>query len=106
VIVDTQVTPENLPGSWAQQGNGCRSNCSKARKLPGSPTDLWTCPRGAEHIERSFGVRNHVDHDCRLLHAMKWSPQKPARKAIERDEEGIGQCVKQTRPAIKRKREG
>ena len=41
----------------------------------GFPTDLWTCPRVAEHIERAFGVRYHADHVGRLLHAMNWSPQ-------------------------------
>jgi transposase len=35
----------------------------------------------AEHIERTFGVRYHVDHICRLLHAMHWGPQRPVRKA-------------------------
>lgn len=78
----------------------------KGAQSAGFPSDLWTCPRVAEHIERSFGVRYHVDHVCRLLHAMKWSPQKPVRKAVERDEEGIGQWVKQTWPNIKKKRAG
>jgi transposase len=72
----------------------------------GFPTDLWTCPRVAEHIQRTFGLRYHVDHIGRLLHAMNWSPQKPTRKAVERDEEGIRQWVKQTWPAIKKKRAG
>jgi transposase len=78
----------------------------KGAQAAGFATDLWTCPRVAEHIERTFGVRYHVDHICRLLHAMNWSPQKPVRKAIERDEEGICQWVKQTWPAIKKKRAG
>ncbi|HEY6967835.1 MAG TPA: winged helix-turn-helix domain-containing protein [Candidatus Angelobacter sp.] len=72
----------------------------------GFATDLWTCPRVAEHIERTFGLRYHVDHIGRLLHAMNWSPQKPTRKAMERDEEGIRQWVKQVWPAIKKKRAG
>ncbi|MGA3263041.1 MAG: winged helix-turn-helix domain-containing protein [Terracidiphilus sp.] len=63
----------------------------KGAQAAGFPTDLWTCPRVAEHIERTFGIRYHVDHVGRLLQAMNWSPQKPARKAIERDEQGIGQ---------------
>ena len=78
----------------------------KGAQAAGFPTDLWTCPRVAEHIEHTFGVRYHVDHICRLLHAMNWSPQKPVRKAIERDEEGIGQWVKQAWPAIKNGRAG
>jgi transposase len=72
----------------------------------GFPTDLWTCPRVAELIRRSFGVRYHVDHIGRLLHALNWSPQKPTRKAVERDEEGIRQWIKQAWPAIKKKRAG
>ena len=40
----------------------------------GFSTDLWTCSSVAEHIERAFGVRYHVDHVGRILHAMNWSP--------------------------------
>lgn len=72
----------------------------------GFATDLWTCPRVAEFIQRSFGVHYHVDHIGRLLHAMHWSPQKPTRKAVERDEEGIRRWAKQTWSAIKKKRAG
>ena len=78
----------------------------KGAQAAGFATDLWTCPRVAEHIERTFGVRYHVDHIGRLLHQMNWSPQKPARKAMERDEEGIRQWAKQTWPGIKKKRAG
>lgn len=78
----------------------------KGAQAAGFATDLWTCPRVAEHIERTFGIRYHVDHVCRLLHHMNWSPQKPTRKAVERDEEGIAQWVKQSWPGIKKKRAG
>ncbi len=78
----------------------------KGARAAGFATDLWTCPRVAEYIARTFGVRYHVDHIGRLLHAMNWSPQKPTRKAVERDEEGIRQWVKQVWPAIKKKRAG
>jgi transposase len=78
----------------------------KGAQAAGFPTDLWTCPRVAEHIARTFGVRYHADHICRMLHAMNWSPQKPACKAIERHEEGIGQWVKKVWPTIFKKRAG
>lgn len=78
----------------------------RGAEAAGFATDLWTCPRVAEHIERTFGVHYHVDHIGRLLHALNWSPQKPTRKAVERDEEGIGQWVKQVWPAIKKKHAG
>jgi transposase len=70
----------------------------------GFPTPLWTCPRVAAWIEQRFGVHYHPDHVCRLLHALGFTPQKPARRAVERDEEAIGQWVKQQWPAIKKKR--
>jgi len=78
----------------------------RGAQAAGFATDLWTCPRVAEHIERSFGVGYHVDHIGRLLHAMNWSPQKPARKAVERDEDGMRQWIKQVWPALKKKRAG
>ena len=52
-------------------------------------TDLWTCPRVAEVIEEQFRRNYHVDHVCRVLHRLGWSPQKPQRRAIEHDEEAI-----------------
>ncbi|HME57342.1 MAG TPA: winged helix-turn-helix domain-containing protein [Terracidiphilus sp.] len=48
----------------------------KGARAAGFSTELWTCPRVAEHIERTFGVRYHVDHVGRLLRAMNWSQQK------------------------------
>lgn len=75
----------------------------KGAQSAGYETDLWTCPRIAEIIERRLGVHYHVDHVCRLLHKMGWSPQRPQRKAIERDEEGIRQWVKQQWKSIKKK---
>lgn len=70
----------------------------------GFPTDLWTCPRVAELIRREYGVRYHVDHVGRILHALGWSPQKPQRRAMERDEDAIQQWVEQDWPRLKKKR--
>ena len=75
----------------------------KGAKAAGFPTDLWTCPRVAELIACRFGVRYHVDHIGRLLHSLGWSPQKPTRRAIERDEAGIQRWIKQEWPRIKKK---
>jgi transposase len=75
----------------------------RGSKAAGFPTDLWTCPRVAHLIYALFGVKYHVDHISRLLHALGWSPQKPERRAIERDEEGIRQWVKVDWPRIKKK---
>jgi len=72
----------------------------------GYPTDLWTCPRVADLIERRFQVEYHVDHVGRLLHGIGWSPQKPERRARERDEEAIRTWVKTVWPRVKKKPAG
>lgn len=78
----------------------------KGASAAGFPTDLWTCPRVAELIDARFGVRYHVDHIGRLLHSLGWSPQKPARRAIERNEVEIQQWIKRQWPRIKKKPPG
>ena len=75
----------------------------KGAKATGFPTDLWTCPRVAQVIRSRFGVRYHVDHIGRLLRSLGWTPQKPARRAAERDEELIEGWVKTQWPRIKKK---
>lgn len=68
----------------------------------GFDTDLWSCPRVAEVIEQRFGVDYHVDHVSRLLHDLGWSPQKPARRAVERDEQAIRRWVREDWPRVKK----
>lgn len=75
----------------------------KGARAAGFPTDLWTCPRVAEVIRSRLGVGYHVDHVCRLLHSLGWSPQKPVRRAVERDEDLIQGWVKTQWPRIKKK---
>lgn len=75
----------------------------KGAKMAGFPTDLWTCPRVAQLILAFFGIRYHVDHIGRLLRSLGWSPQKPQRRAIERNEKEIHRWTKQEWPLIKKK---
>lgn len=75
----------------------------KGAKIAGFPTDLWTCPRVAQLIDALFGIRYHVDHIGRLLRSMGWSPQKPQRRAVERDEAEIQRWVRHEWPRIKKK---
>ena len=74
----------------------------KGARANGFSTDLWTCPRIAEVIERHYGVEYHVDHIPRLLDALSWSCQKPEKRAIERDEQAIAAWRKKHWPRIKK----
>ena len=75
----------------------------RGSKKAGFPTDLWTCPRVAQLIQSLFGVRYHVDHIGRILHDLGWTPQKPERRAIERNEIRIKEWIKVDWPRIKKK---
>lgn len=101
------LTSKPVPGRPRKLGDpGCKkldALLQKGAKAAGFPTDLWTCPRVAEVIRSRFGVRYHVDHIGRLLRSLGWTPQKPARRAAERDEERIEGWVKTQWPRIKKK---
>jgi transposase len=59
-------------------------------KAHGWSTELWTCARIVVLIERHFHVRFHHDHVGRILHErLRWTAQKPRRRARERDEVAI-----------------
>jgi len=75
----------------------------KGAQAAGFPTDLWTCPRVAQLVARRFGVRYHVDHIGRLLRGLGFTPQRPTRRSIERDEERVERWVREEWPRIKKK---
>ena len=66
--------------------------------------ELWTRGRIAAVIHVEFGISYHPRHVGRLCKALRWSPQKPARRARQRDEAAIAQWRDESWPAIKRGR--
>jgi transposase len=72
----------------------------------GYETPLWTCPRVAHLIEQEFGIRYHPGHIWKLLVSLGWSCQRPAGRALQRDEERIREWKQKTWPSIKKKRSG
>ena len=66
--------------------------------------ELWTRSRVAAIIRLEFGVSYHPRHVGRLLAVIRWSPQKPARRARQRDEAAIAQWRDDTWPTIKKGR--
>src|SRR5689334_4363642 len=51
--------------------------------------EVWTCGRIARVIEEELGARYHKDHVGRLLKELRWTPQVPIRRALQRDEAAI-----------------
>jgi transposase len=67
----------------------------------GWPNQLWTTQRIAEVIRRHFDVSLHHDHVGRFLRQrLKWSPQKPRRRARERDDVAIAHWKSNVFPEI------
>jgi transposase len=66
--------------------------------------ELWTRSRVAAIIRLEFGVSYHPRHVGRLLDSRRWSPQKPARRARQRNEAAIARWCDETWPAINKGR--
>jgi transposase len=62
---------------------------------------VWPRSRVAAVIRLAFGVTYHPAHVGRVLQRIRWSPQKPARRARQRDEVAIARWRDETWPALK-----
>jgi putative transposase len=93
-------------------GSACRLDGQRqarlARALEEGPAahgfgedQRWTLARVAELIARLFHTRYTLRGVSYLLHRMGFSPQVPAHRAIERDEDAIATWQRETWPAGK-----
>jgi transposase len=64
----------------------------------GFDIDHWTLARITALIQRLTGTRYHPGHTWKLLRRMGWRLQRPARRAIERDEQAIARWVAEDWP--------
>ncbi len=65
-------------------------------------TQLWSSGLVAEVIEDKFGVEYHPGHVWRILRQLGWSVQRPAGRALERDEEAIRRWKRRRWPVLKK----
>lgn len=75
---------------------------SRGARVAGYRTELWTCARIAEVIESTFGISYHQGHVWRILRSLGWTPQRPERRARERNEEAIDHWRMNDWPRIKK----
>jgi len=68
----------------------------------GYGTSLWTAWRVADLMERECGVKYSTVHTWRLLHDLGWTPQRPAGRALERNEAAIRRWKRQRWPELKK----
>jgi transposase len=109
---------------WSSGGRGALVGAGRAGRLPrlsdtqvaevraalergpranGFSSDLWTLARVAEVIEATTGVRYGQTQTWTILRdRLGWSRQRPARRALERNEEAIANWVAKDWPRIKK----
>lgn len=77
----------------------------KGPRANGFPTEMWTLARVADVIEQVSGVRYSQTQTWTVLRErLGWSRQRPARRAVERNDEAIATWVKKDWPRIKKAR--
>lgn len=69
----------------------------------GFGTELWTLKRVGIVIERLYGVRFGQTQIWRILGSLGFSPQKPEKRALERNEEAVRSWKRRTWPRLKKK---
>jgi transposase len=65
------------------------------------PFYLWTRAAVAELIERKFGIRLSLSSVGRYLARWGFTPQRPVRRAFERDPQAIARWLKEQYPALR-----
>jgi len=86
----------------AEQADALRGMLLKGALAFGFPTELWTIKRVRALVKREFGVAYSHTGCWQLLRALGFTPQKPERRAIQRDEAAIVQWKKKRWPALKK----
>ena len=72
----------------------------------GCATELWTADDLVRLIKREWGIRLNPDYLTTWLRRRDFTPQKPRRKARERDDEAIARWLEKDWPRIKKRRAG
>jgi len=94
-------------------GRNCRLNAAQLKRVEktllkgaqanGFNSNLWTLWRVARVIEQETGVHYHPGHVWRVLEKMRWSLQRPAKRAKERNAEAVEEWKAETWPELKKK---
>lgn len=91
-----------VPKLSAHQRTELVGALTRGTRCWGYAPDGWTGPLVRDMIQRLFGVDFHPEYVPRLLHQLGWSPQKPERRARERNEADITRWRRESWPRLKK----
>lgn len=88
----------------ATQCEALRRMLLQGALVAGFATELWTIKRVRALIKREFGVTYSSTGGWELLRSLGFTPQKPERRALQRNEQAIVQWKRKQWPALKKRR--
>ena len=94
--------PGRAPKLSAHQQGELVAALAHGTRSWGYAPEGWTGPLVRDVIQRLFGVEFHPEYVPRLLHRLGWSPQKPERRARERNEADIARWRRESWPRLKK----
>ena len=127
-IADALGVTQGAVSQWLQQAEIGGTDALRAKPVPGAPKrlseeqlarlpsllergaeafgfrgDVWTGGRVRALIREEFGVMYSERHAERLLKKIGWTPQKPVRRARQRDEAKVVAFQEERWPALKKR---
>ena len=78
---------------------------SQGAEAYGFRGNIWTCGRVEKVIEGEFGVTYHKAHVSRWLKELEWTPQRPIKRALQRNEALIESWRTDVWPELKKRRD-
>lgn len=98
-------TPGRPPRLSQEEREHLKQSLLQGAQAAGYTTDLWTLKRIGKLIHTQFGARYTLVGVWKLLrHGLRWTWQKPERRALQRDDKAIGRWRQATWPHIKKRR--
>jgi transposase len=98
--LETKGKPGPAPKFTEQDLKALRDLLKAGAMAQGYTNELWTLRRIAKLVREHLGKKASGSEVWRLLRRMGWSPQKPQRRARERNEEKIELWKRETWPQI------
>lgn len=90
------------PGIGPREWEELSRILERGAEAAGFESERWTLRRVAHVVENRFGIRYNFRSLGRVLHAHGWTPQRPAVRARERDDDLVEAWLKRDWPRIKR----
>jgi transposase len=101
--VDAKLPPAPAPGLTDADLRRLEGLLVKGAKAHGWHNELWTAARVARLIDRHFDISYHPEHVRKILkRRLRWTSQKPRRKARERNDKEVARWVGDEFPRIVR----